>query len=227
MPRLLGDAVGERLELPALYDDSDRDLARAREFWKLERGQEFAEPGNPSWEAFARGDWDESLRLIEGFREGMTRHHQALTAAGTSTYRIRIVSLPPTPYVQWELHALRLRDETGGSTRVLLDTAVADLEDEGPLPNIQTMDRFVMYQPIYDASGVGESGVRYIDKALVSRCRDFIADLYARGEPLADFFRREIAPLPPPRLPGPPLPRDSQERSALLRTDFIERGKAR
>jgi hypothetical protein len=226
MPRPLGDAVGERLELPVLYDDSDRDLARAREFWKLERGQEFAEPGNASWEAFARGDWDESLRLIEDFREGMIRHQQSLAAGGTSTYRIRIVSLPPTPYVQWELHVLRLRDETGALTRVLLDTEVADLEDEGQLPDIQTMDREVMYQPIYDASGVGECGVRYTDKALVSRCRDFIADLYARGEPLADFFRREIEPLPPPHSPGPLLPEGSRERSALLRTGFIER-KAR
>jgi hypothetical protein len=226
MPRPLGDAIGERLELPAFHDSSDRDLARAREFWKLERGEEFAEPGNDSWEAFARGDWDESLRLIEDFREGMIRVHQAHAAAGRSTYRIRIVSLPPTPYVQWELHVLRLRDETGGSTRVLLDTAVADLEDEGQLPNIQTMDREVMYQPVYDASGVAECGVRYTDKALVSRCRDFIADLYARGEPLADFFRREIAPLSAPRLPGPPLSRDSRERTPLLRTDFFER-KAR
>lgn len=226
MPSPLGDAVGERLELPAFHESSDRDLTRAREFWKLERGEEFAEPGIDSWEAFARGDWDDSLRLIEDFREGMIRVQQAHAAAGRSTYRIRIVSLPPTPYVQWELHALRLRDEIGALTRVLLDTAVADLEDEGPLPNIQTMDREVMYQPIYDASGVAECGLRYTDKALVSRCRDFIADLYARGEPIADFFRREIAHLPPPRLPGPPLPADSRERSALLRTEFVER-KAR
>jgi hypothetical protein len=220
MPRPLGAAVGERLELPALYDDSDRDFARAREFWKLERGQIFAEPGNASWEAFARGDWSESLRLIEGFREGMARYHRAAAAAGTNTYRIRIVSLPPTPYIQWELHVLRLRDETGGLTRVLLDTEVAGLEDQGPLPDIQTMDRDVMYQPVYDVNGVAEYGVRYTDKALVSRCRDFIADLYARGEPIADFFRREIAPLPPPRSPSPVLSGDSLERAGRLRSDY-------
>jgi hypothetical protein len=227
MPRPLGAAVGERLELPAFLHDCDRDIARAREYWKLERGQEFAEPGNASWEAFARGDWQESLRLVEGFRDGMTRLHQKFAATGTSTYRIRVVSLPPTPYVQWGLHVLRLRDEAGGLTRVLLDTAVADLEDQGELPNIQTIDREVMYQPMYDASGVGEYGLRYTDKALVSRCRDFIADLYARGEPIADFFRREIAPLPPPGSPGPPLPRESRERRERLRpADFIEQ-KAR
>jgi hypothetical protein len=216
MPRPLGDAVGERLALPALYADSDKDFARAREFWKLERGQVFAEPGNASWEAFADGDWDESLRLIEGFREGLARYHRDAAAAGTSTYRVRIVSLPPTSYIQWELHVLRLRDETGGLTRILLDTAVADLEDQGRLPDIQTMDRNVMYQPIYDANGVAEYGLRYTDKDLVSRCRDFIAALYACGEPIGDFFRREIAPLPPPRSPGPVLPRDYLERTGRL-----------
>jgi hypothetical protein len=206
MPRPLGAAVGERLELAALYADSDKDFAHAREFWKLERGQAFAEPGNASWEAFARSDWDESLRLIEDFREGLTRYHRDTAAAGTSTYRIRIVSLPPTAYIQWELHVLRLRDETGGLTRVLLDTAVADLEDQGPLPDIQTMGRDVMYQPMYDANGVAEYGLRYTDNALVSRCRDFIADLYARGEPIGEFFAREIAHLPPPQSPGPAIP---------------------
>jgi hypothetical protein len=224
MPSPLGAAVGERLELPAFRDASDRDFARAQEFWKLERGQAFAEPGNTSWEAFARGDWDESLRLIEGFRDGITRYHQAATARGTSTYRIRVVSLPPTPYVQWELHGLRLRDETGGATRVLLDTDVADLEDEGPLPNIQTMDREVMYRPMYDASGVTEYGLRYTDKALVSRCRDLIAGLYARGEPIAEFVRREIVPLPPPGSPGPPPPAESvARRTAHFHSDYADR----
>jgi hypothetical protein len=218
MTRPLGAAVGERLELPVLYADSDESFAHAREFWKLERGQAFAEPGNASWEAFASRDWDESLRLIEDLREDLARYHRDAAASGTSTHRIRIVSLPPTAYIQWELHVLRLRDETGGLTRILLDTAVADLEDQGPLPDIQTMDRVVMYQPIYDANGVAEYGLRYTDRTLVSRCRDFIADLYARGEPIGDFFRREIAHLPPPKSPGPVLPRDYLERTGRLRS---------
>lgn len=223
MPRPLGDAVGERLELPALYAESDKDFAHTREFWKLERGQDFAEPGNASWEAFANGDWDESLRLIEGFRDDLVQYHRDATAAGTSTYRIRIVALPPTPYIQWELHFLKMRDETGGLTRILLDTALADIEDQGPLPDIQTMDRDVMYQPIYDANGVAEYGLRYTDKALASRCRDFIADLYARGEPIGDFFRREIAHLPPPESFGPALPTDYLERTGRLEARPVPR----
>lgn len=213
MSRPLGDAVGERMELSAYYPDFQYNFAHAREFWKLERGQVFAEPGDVSWEAFNSGDWDESMRLLADRREDLKRYHRENAAAGTITRRIRIVSLPVTPYLQWELHLLRIRDEAGGPIRVLRDIAVADLEDQGPLPDIYTMDHAVMYQAVYDDHGVLEHALRYIDRTLVRRCRDFIADLYALGEPIGPFFQREIAHLPPPRPTGPAVSRDYLERA--------------
>lgn len=213
MPRPLGDATGERLELPAYYADFQEHFARAREFWKLERGQTFAEPGDTSWEAFDRGDWNEAMRLLEERRDDLKRYHQENAARGTVTRRIRIVSLPVTPYLQWELHLLKIRDETGGPIRVLRDTDVADLEEDGPLPDIYTMDSDVMYQAIYDEHGVLDHARRYTDSALVGHCRTFISDLYAYGEPVSDFFQREIAPLPTPRIPQPSIPSDYLERT--------------
>jgi hypothetical protein len=213
MSRPLGDAVGERLELPEYYEDFQNRFRRARTFWKLERGQVFAEPGDPSWEAFDAGDWHEAMRLHEARREDLKRYHEENSVAGTETRRIRIVSLPVTPYLQWELHLLKIRDETGGPIRILQASVIADLEDRGPLPEIYTMDGTVMYQAIYDQRGVLEYALRYTDQALVSRCRDCIADLYARGEPITSFFEREIAHLPPPSFTGPAIPRDYLERT--------------
>lgn len=213
MPRPLGAALGERLDLPAYYADFQYNFAHAREFWKLERGQVFAEPGDASWEAFESGDWDESMRLLSDRRADLVRYHRESAAAGTITRRIRIVSLPVTPYLQWELHLLRIRDETGGPVRILLDTAVAELEDEGLLPEIYTMDDTVMYQAVYDEHGVLEHALRYTGRALVGRCRDFIADLYGRGEPVSTFFQREIAQLPLPQMAGPAISRDYLERA--------------
>jgi hypothetical protein len=216
MPRPLGDAVGERLELPKYYADFRNNFVRSREFWKLERGQVYAEPGDASWIAFDGGDWEESMRLLEQRREDLKRYVLENAAAGTATRRIRIVSLPVTPYLHWELHVLRLRDEAGGPIRVLQAPAVAGLEDQGPLPDIYTMDRNVMYQAVYDEHGVLEHALRYTDAALVSRCRDFIADLYVRGEPISDFFEREIAHLPPPP-GGHAIPRNYLERTGRPR----------
>lgn len=205
MPRPLGDADGERLEPLEYRAAFRRSFRQAREFWKLERGQVYAEPGEPSWEAFNGGDWGESLRLAEELRAGIKRYHDANVAAGTATRRIRIVALPPTPYLQWELQLLKIRDETGAPIRVLDESAIAGLEDEGPLPDLCTMDRDVMYQVVYDEHGVLAHALRYTDKPLVSRCRDLIAELYGRGEPIGGFFAREIADLPPPRPVEPAL----------------------
>jgi hypothetical protein len=212
MPRPLGDAVGERLELPEYYADFQKNFARSREFWKLERGQVYAEPGDASWEAFDAGDWEISMRLNEQRREELRQYLQENTVAR----RIRIVSLPVTPYLHWELCLLKVRDETGEPIRVLRAPAVAELEDQGPLPDIYTMDRDVMYQAVYDEHGVLEHALRYTDAALVSRCRDFIAALYDRGEPISDFFQREIAPLPPPTA-GDVIPGDYLERTGRPR----------
>jgi hypothetical protein len=201
------------MELVDYYADFQLNYRKAREFWKLERGQVFAEPGDVSWEAYNRGDWTESMRLLKGRRKDLKRYHQENARAGRITRRIRIVSLPVTPYLQWELHLLRLRDKTGGPIRILRVSDVADLEDQDPLPEIYTMDTTCMYQAMYDDHGVLEYALKYTDHGLVSQCRSFIAALYARGEPISRFFRRNIAHLPPPRPVEPVVPADYLERT--------------
>ncbi|WP_199537377.1 DUF6879 family protein [Spongiactinospora gelatinilytica] len=199
MHDLLNGATGRRMALAEYYSDFECNFATAREFWKLERGQAFAEPGDASWEAFDRGDWAEAIRLLEERRADLIAYHREVAAAGTQTCRIRIVELPLTPYLQWELNLLNIRDETGGPIRVLRADDVRDLEARAPLPEIYTMDEKVMYQAVYDEHGVLESARRFDDVDLIRRCRSFIVDLYERGEPIGDFFRREVSHLPPAR----------------------------
>ncbi len=152
------------------------------------------------------------MRLLEERRGELADYFRVNASQGLATRRIRIVSLPPSTYVQWELNLLKIRDELGGPVRILLDTDVADIEDEGPLPDIYTMDDHVMYEAVYDAHGVLDHALRYTDKALVIRCRDFIADLYSRGEPISSFFQREIAHLPPARPARQAIPHDYLEQ---------------
>ena len=213
MPRPLDGAIGESMDLRAYYADFQENYARTRNFWKLERGQLFAEPGDASWEAFDRGDWDEAMNLLEKRRPDLVDYVTGNSAKGVTSRRIRIVSLPPSPYLQWELHLLRIRDEAGAAIRILLDRDIVGLEGSGSLPEIYTMDDNVMYPAIYDDKGVLEHALRYTDKALVARCRDFIADLFLRGEPIGDFFRREIAHLPPARPRRRAIPHDYLKRA--------------
>src|SRR5260370_40474431 len=103
MPRPLDGAVGERMELPAYYADFLENYAHTRDFWKLERGQVYAEPGNDSWEAFDRGDWDGAVRLLEKGREDLAAYFGEGAGRGTVGRRIRVVTVPPSRDLQWEL----------------------------------------------------------------------------------------------------------------------------
>ena len=200
MPSPLDGATGERMALDAYYADFEKHFWNSADlgFWKLERQQTFKEPGYGSWEAFARGEWDESLRLLEAGRADMADYHRRIDRHGFVTRRIRVVEEPLSDYMQWELHALRVRDQCGGSIRVISADKVERYEDDGPLPEIYTLGSQVMYEAVYDDQGVLQSGRKFTDPDLVLRCRRFIADLYDEGEPLEGWFDGHVAILPPP-----------------------------
>lgn len=195
------DAAGTRLALADYRADfrAEDSTIAGQDSWKLERRQHFRQPGTPSWEAFARGEWDEALRLIEARRGPLMKSGAETAKRGTHLYRLRIVAQPVIPYLQWELHSLRLRAECGELIRVLPAAAVRDLEEDGELPEIVTLGPSVAYRILYDASGELTGGVKVTDPQLVGRATALIRRLYARGEDLAEFFAREVAPLPPPR----------------------------
>jgi hypothetical protein len=204
MPDLLAGARGEDLKLDDYLTDFERDFASMEQpgFWKLERQQFFREPGNESWEAFARGDWSEALRLIESDRHELLDYHRDVARRGLPVCRVRVVELPINPYLQWELHALRLRDEAGGPIRVVEPDRVADLEPDGPLPEVATLGTRVAYQAVYNEQAALTGGRRFTDPSLVNRCQQLTQRLFDAGEPIESFFAREVAHLPPPRPTG-------------------------
>lgn len=188
------------MALDAYYADFEKHFWHSADagFWKLERQQVFREPGYDSWEAFARGEWEESLRLLEAGRADMVEYHRKVERHGFAARRIRVVEEPLTHYMQWELHALRVREQCGGPIHVIGADQVARYENDGPLPEVYTLGHQVMYQAVYDERGVLESARKFVDADLIRRCQKFIEDLYEAGEPLADWFDEHVATLPPP-----------------------------
>jgi hypothetical protein len=200
MSDLLDGASGERMELDAYYADFEKNFwsITGPGFWKLERRQVFKEPDYDSWAAFARGDWDESMRLLEAGRADMEAYHRKVAEHGFVAARVRAVEEPISGYLQWELNALRIRDECGGSVHIVRPTQIAQFETSGPLPEIYTLGLNVMYEAVYEEEGVLDSVMRYADRDLIVRCQRFIAGLYEVGEPLKQYFVRHVATLPPP-----------------------------
>ncbi|MFE3877905.1 DUF6879 family protein [Kitasatospora sp. NPDC059146] len=193
------DGAGEVLERTEYLDDFDRFFGGdIRLFDKIERGQTFREQGSPSWEAFDSGDWAGALRLIEAERDSVAAYFRDLAGRGLVFRRLRIVELPVTPYLQWEMNSFRLRSELGERIRVLDAREIADLERGGPLPEVVVLGNAVMYAVIYDEELKGAGARRFTDPGQIAATITEFEALYRRGEEFAEFFTREIAPLEPP-----------------------------
>jgi len=200
MPDLFDGVDSELLTLDDYNVAFDQDFWSIEEgdFWKLERQQHFREPGDDSWQAFAEGNWNEALRLLEARRDDLTHYYRKIATHGFANYRVRVVEQPVIPYLQWELHLLRARERAGALIRVVGLDKIAELESDGSLPEFATLGLTVLYQPVYDEHGVLCAGRRFRDRDLVDRCRTLTRALYEEGEPLASFFDREVALLPSP-----------------------------
>lgn len=200
MHDLLGNAKGVRLLGDDYYNHFNQQFWKTgvSGFWKLERLQHFEEPGDESWVAFDEGNWHRSLTLLEQRRSALRAHYARISTSGFETWRIRIVEHPLTDYMQWELHLLRLRDQLGGHTRIVHANEIERLEESGRLPELITLGDDVMYEILYDETGLQEGGVLYTETDLIGRCREFIKHLYEQGEPISNYFEREVASLEPP-----------------------------
>jgi hypothetical protein len=103
---------GPELDL-ASYSDAFDEAYKQIVFWKIERRQTFREPGMPSWEAFAAGDWARALELNERERDTVLAKVAEDESLGVESRRLRVVEYPVTPYLQWEMQYFRLLAEAG------------------------------------------------------------------------------------------------------------------
>jgi hypothetical protein len=182
----------------AYLEDSGRYWPRIHRFDKLERLQHFRQPEDASWRAFAAGRWEESLELTERNRPAVEAEFAEDRRLGYTSYRVRVVELPITPYLQWEMHRFAIRVQCGENVRVVGPEAVARYETDGVAPELIFMGSLVMYEILYDETGVLAGGRKFTDRDLIAGCRAEVHALYAEGEDFSDFFDREVAPLPPP-----------------------------
>ncbi|SEG36209.1 hypothetical protein SAMN05444920_102714 [Nonomuraea solani] len=185
-------AGGEVMDVPEYQAGFDGDHELCTEpMWKLERAQEFYEPDVASWRAMMDGDWAGSLELA-GRMAGPVADYYRRRHPVT---RVRVVEFPITAYLQWELHVLALRATAGSPCRVVPAARVADCE---PVPELVIFNPSLMYEVLYDRYGGGRGGRRITDPDVVAPCLRAVRELFAEGEDVLDFHRREIVPLPPP-----------------------------
>ncbi|QKW07698.1 hypothetical protein HUT18_16225 [Streptomyces sp. NA04227] len=167
---------------------------------KLERGQHFKERGFASWEAFSVGDWPTALSLVEERREAYEEQSRKAKQLDIPHRRLRVVEFPVTPYVQWEMHVLRVRLEVGEDIRIMDAREISHLERTHKVPEVVLLGDRVMYEVVYDEDGNADGARKFTDPALIRETSDGFAALYEQAEEFGQFFAREIEPLPAPEV---------------------------
>ncbi|QBI53083.1 DUF6879 family protein [Streptomonospora litoralis] len=200
-PPALRPADGVRVPSGAFSGEFNRvdQAIRDHDSWKLERQQTFDEGDDDSWLAFCRGEWHEALRLHEAQRPQLEAVGREDAARGSVFHRVRVAEAPLTPYMQWELHALRIQHESGMPVRVVDGGAVGHYEKTGPLPEVVVLGGRVLYRVVYTDAGAVDGAVRFDDPRTVRGWEAFIAGLFHRGEDMTTYFDREVAHLAPPQ----------------------------
>ncbi|HEX2743601.1 MAG TPA: hypothetical protein VHN16_04275 [Streptosporangiaceae bacterium] len=178
-----------------LADFWDRYRNASGTFWKLERRQEFSEPGVPSWMAATEGDWQRALALIGQMRAGVAEEFAVVP--GLRRCRVRVTERPVTPYLQWEMHVLRMRAGEGEEVRAVDAALVEDQEEDSPLPELAVIGSAV-YLILYTGDGELDGALRSTDPGLVAQAASQVAALFGKGEDIGSYFAREIAVLPAP-----------------------------
>jgi hypothetical protein len=196
----LNAAAGVRLTAELYREDllQRRWLADGVDCWKLERAQHFTEAGFASWEAFVAGEWGCSMKLYEALRPELARLADEQALHRSHFHRVRIVEEPLCAYMLWELHCFRVRAERSESIRVIGAGQVADLEADGPLPELVVVCGRTLYQVLYTDDGVPDGAIRFTDPRVVAAHEEFVRSLYGAGEEFTSYFERAVAPLPVP-----------------------------
>jgi hypothetical protein len=199
---VLDPSLGERLAQPVYKRDYRKHYAAidGRDSWKFERRQHFEELNDPSREALRQGDWEASMRLNDAERDDVLAALRRDERLRTVFHRVRVVEEPLTPYMQWELYALRLRVEWGMKIRALPREKIAALEGDGLLPEVVILGGQTLYNILYTDTGVPDGAIRFTDPGVVGRWERFIKGLYEDddGEDMWVYYDRAVAHLPPP-----------------------------
>ncbi|RIV36016.1 DUF6879 family protein [Micromonospora radicis] len=195
MRDLLRSAAGERLGLVAYDADFAAAVATVDgPILRTQRLQTLREPGNPAWEAFTEGRWDEALRLAAEPDPETVRFFDQLDKAGSGLRRLRVVERPLSAYLLWELHVLRHRAQAGERIRVLGAERLTGFEDKhGRIPELMVLGDRVLYEVMYDPAGTPVGARKVVEPGVVRACRVQVESLLQEAEPYEAYFRHEVA----------------------------------
>lgn len=173
-----------------------RSIAR---FLKVERRQEYAEPNDPSYQAFARGNFAEAHRLVaERIREQESFYRPA-RAKGVDLVRVRIVDDPLSSYLRdYELPSYVVSAQLGERIVVTRAGEVKQVLDRFRVPDFLLFDARCVLVNNYNEAGAPDGALLVDEPALVDEYRSVAERLVASAVELETFLADEGITVPPP-----------------------------
>jgi uncharacterized protein DUF6879 len=158
-----------------------------REVRKLELRQEYQEPGNPSWELLAKGDFKGAMQTISASRQQDVSLYTSLSARNIRFLRLRPVVFPLTTYLQWELGSYAFNAEYGELIYFVDRTAAEPLLEFAHHDFLLFDERLALIHD-YDASGLIQGGWELTSREGVLKLHELYQSLLERAEPYRDFL---------------------------------------
>ena len=149
------ECVSRRIEPDQLWPEFKRLWDQiGQRFFKVERLQAYAEPGDPSYEAFLRGDMESAVAHLEERIGGEAELFLDMCRRHFQYVRLRMVELPLTPYLRYEFKSYPIGARYGQRVVVL------NLEDGdnratfSDVGELMVFDDFACMIHDYDAEGL-------------------------------------------------------------------------
>jgi hypothetical protein len=191
--------AGRQLSLEEFGAEFGRAWRRLdRRFLKLECWQTYQEPAAKSLHEFLSGDRSNVIGLLRREAGADAFVYDEVAQRDIDYARIRLVKLPLTRYLSWEMWNYIVRATLG--ERIVLVTVRPDV----PLPNevdfdFLLFDRATALVHDYGDDGLQVGGWLVREPTILRRLEARALELRRQAESLADFLRRDVGL---PWLPG-------------------------
>lgn len=165
--------------------------------WKVERRQEYQEPGVSSLEAYIRGDKAEAVKLLRDayYEDKWTSYALHRARENIPMVRIRVVERPLTPYLEWEFLTYQISSQYG--ERILI-ADVTDQPGSSPLRggrDFVMFDRKIVLAHNYEPAGLLDGAWVIDEERQCAQYGRYFTTMLQHSIPLASFIARHRLPL--------------------------------
>ena len=154
---------------------------------KVETRQSYQEPGSPTFDALASGDWDKSMSLLEESRSVDLELYQSLRQRGVDFIRCRPISFPMSDYMRWEMEVYRYNSEHCERIFCCNYDAVDTLFERHIQHDFMVFDSRIAFVHNYNEEGLNVGGWKIENQDKIIQLQSLFIFLKAQCQPFEMF----------------------------------------